>query len=174
MEDSISTIVYLVITVIILAASFLKKKKKAIPKVVSSDSFESLPEEKPETKVPKKGIEGFLNTLLEEQSPFAQELDSPPQATDDFFEDNEFEEEWEEKKKEIEPETREGVSVFARDDPNTVSIETGILDSMATKDMEISGSTDEEIELTELDTLVEDFEIKKAIIYSEILNPKYI
>ena len=174
MEDSISTIVYLVITFIILAASFLKKRKKAIPKAVSSDSFESLPEEEPETKAPKKGIESFLNTLLEEQSPFAQELDSPSQPTDDFFEETEFEEEWEEKKEEIEPETMEGVSVFAQDDPNTVKIETGIIDSMATKKMEVYGSIDEEIELTELDTLVEDFEIKKAIIYSEILNPKYL
>ncbi|MEA1897526.1 MAG: hypothetical protein U9N53_07665 [Bacteroidota bacterium] len=173
MEDSISTIIYLVITFVILAASFLKKKKKTIPKTVSSESFESLPEDKPETKSPKKGIEGFLNTLLEEQSPFAQELDSPLQSSDDFFEENEFEEEWEEKKEVIEPKTKEGVSIFTQDDPNTVKIETGLLDSMATQKIEVSGSTDEEIELTELNTLVEDFEIKKAIIYSEILNPKY-
>ncbi len=173
MEDSISTIVYLVITFVILAASFLKKKKKGIPKPVSSDSFESLPEEEPETRAPKKGIENFLNTLLEEQSPFAQELDSPPQANDDFSEENEFKEEWEEKKEEIEPKTKEGVSVFAQDDPNTVKIETGIMDSMATKGMDVAGSIDEEIELTEMGTLVKDFDIKKAIIYSEILNPKY-
>ena len=173
MEDSISTIVYLVITFVILAASFLRKKKKSIPKTVSSDSFESLPEEEPETKAPKKGIEGFLNTLLEEQSPFAQESDAQPQATDDFFEENEFEEEWEEKKEEIEPEIREGVSVFDQDDPDTGKIETGLMDSLATKGMESFDSTDEEIELTELDTLVKNFEIKKAIIYSEILNPKY-
>ena len=173
MEDSISTIVYLVITFVILAASFLKKKKKGIPKAVSSDSFESLPEEKPEIKAPKKGIESFLNTLLEDQSPFAQELDAQPQATDDFVKENEFEEEWEEKNEEIEPKTKEGVSVFTRDDPYTVKIETGLLDSMATKITEPLSSTDEKFELTELDTLVEDFEIKKAIIYSEILNPKY-
>ncbi len=174
MEDSISTIVYLVITFVILAASFLKKKKKTISKTVSSDGFEPQPEEKPETKVPKKGIESFLNTLLEEQSPFAQELDSQPQPADDIFEETEFEEEWEEKTKEIEPETKEGVSVFAQDDPNTVKIETGLMDTLATKDLEVSGSIDEETEPTELDSLVKDFEIKKAVIYSEILNPKYL
>ena len=173
MEDSISTIVYLVITVVILAASFLKKRKKAIPKTVSSDSFESLPDEKPETQTPKRGIESFLNTLLEEQSPFARELDSSPQATDDFFEENEFEEEWKEKKEEIEPETGEGVSVFAQDDPNTVKIETGMREAMSTEHMADSISVDEKIKPTELETLVEDFEIKKAIIYSEILNPKH-
>ena len=116
----------------------------------------------------------FLNTLLEEKSPFAQELDSTPSPTDDIFEETEFEEEWEEKKEEIEPETKEGVSVFAQDNPETAKIETGLMNSLATKGMDMASPISEEIEITELGNIIDDFEIKKAIIYSEILYPKYL
>ena len=173
MEDSVSTIVYLVITFIILIASIIKKRKKNIPKTVGSDNFEPNQEEKPVTDAPKKGIEGFLNTLLEEQSPFAQELDSTPPPSDNILEETEFEEEWEEKKEEIEPETREGVSVFAKDDPETAKIETGLMNSLATKNMDNLSTVSEELEISELENLIDEFEIKKAIIYSEILYPKY-
>ncbi len=170
MEDSVSTIVYIIITFIILIVSIIKKrnKKKLIPKTVSSESFESIPEEQAEAKAPKGGIEGFLNTLLEEQSPFSEESNSPSQSTEDFFED--FEDEQEEEKK-IEA---EGVTAFAQDDPNTARIETGLMDSLAIPIIDPVNAFDEEIESgSELGTLIEDFDIKKAIIYSEILNPKY-
>jgi len=173
MEDSISTILYLVITFIVLVVSVIKKRKKNIPKTVGSDSFEPIQEEDTEPKAPKKGIESFLNTLLEEQSPFVQENSSSPQNVDESFEKDEFIEEWEEKKEEIEPDTNEGITVFAQDDPNTAKVETGLLNSMATKDMEMNSSIDKESEVPELRSLIEDFEVKKAIIYSEILNPKY-
>ena len=124
------------------------------------DNFEPNQEETPVTEAPKKGIEGFLNTLLEEQSPFAQELDSTPPPTDDIFEDTEFEEEWEEKKEEIEPTTREGVSIFAQDDPETVKIETGLMNSLATKDIVAHSTVTVELEITELETLIDDFDIK--------------
>ena len=105
---------------------------------------------------------------MEEQSPFSEESNSPSQSTEDFFED--FEDEQEEEKK-IEA---EGVTAFAQDDPDTARIETGLMDSLAIPIIDPVNAFDEEIESgSELGTLIEDFDIKKAIIYSEILNPKY-
>ncbi len=161
MDNSAGTIIYLLITFLILIASLLKKRNKAKLNVPSPNNAGT------ENTNKKTGLEGLLDTMFEAPSPDYQEEEV---LFDDF---EEAEPDLQERQEDPVPEIfKEGVSVFAHDDPTTEKIETGLLDNLATKD-QVSESVNTKKEPDDLNNLLDDFEIKHAIVYSEILKPKY-
>ena len=176
MEDSVGTIFYIIIMVIVLAASILKKKKGKVqkPATVSGTSSDE-PHSKPSAG---QKIESLLSGFLKDQFPeTAQKEDFP-----EIYEEEVKEPVIEKHVKPVEPiqvKHEEGQSVFAYDDPTTPKIETGIYKNLETSKYHIdhdsvhSSVYEDSIEENEIGKIVEEFDLKKAIIYSEILNPKY-
>ena len=176
MEDSVGTIFYIIIMVIVLAASILKKKKGKVqkPETVSGTSPDE-PHSKPSAG---QKIESLLSEFLKDQFPeTAQEEDFP-----EIYDEEAHEPVIVKHVKPVEPiqaKHEEGQSVFAYDDPSTPKIETDIYKNLETSNYQIdhdsvhSSIYKDFIEENEIGKIVEEFDLKKAIIYSEILNPKY-
>ncbi len=172
MDSSVGTIIYLILMVLVFAASAMKKKKKRSPPSKPATKG------KPVAAAPGGKITDFLNKLMEEAIP---EVKQPVhQFPDDLFPDEpQFKEDLSTDEDEMESEqfTPEGVSVFSQDDPSTAIIETGIEDRLATKNHiipdEIHKGDLSRSKTDDLSTIISEFDFKKAIIFSEILKPKY-
>lgn len=178
MEDNINTIIYIILIALMLIGSMIKKRKKARPSVANQTGEPSTsPESESQSEVSKAGrkIENIFSAILEDQFP-----ESKP-----FAEEEEVEKQ-EKAEIDVEPETTEtvnfsdeGKSVFSKDDPSTQKIETGLFE--ATESSKYNSSILEELssgyyqteEKTELENLISEFDIKKAVIFSEIFKPKY-
>lgn len=176
MEDSVGTIFYIIIMVIVLAASILKKRKRKVQKPATVPG--TSPDE-PHSK-PSAGqkTESLLSKFLKDQFPeTAQEEDFR-----EIYEEEVKEPVIEKHVKPVEPvqsKHEEGQSVFAYDDPSTTKIETGLYKNLETSKYQIvddsvhSSAYKDFIKENEIGKIIEEFDLKKAIIYSEILNPKY-
>jgi hypothetical protein len=173
MDSSSGTIIYLILMVLVFAASAMKKKKRRSP----ADKTD--PQGKPATATPGGKITDFLNKLMDEAIP---EVKQPAhQFPDDLFPDEPtINKDFPEAVDEMESESfiPEGVSVFSNDDPSTSFIETGIEDALATTSHKMPEEKIKQRDLTrsyenDLDTIITNFDFKKAIIFSEILKPKY-
>ena len=172
MDDSNSTgtIIYIIIMILVFVGSALKKKKKGL-----SGKKPAPPRPSSETQAtPASKFSNFISGLIEEASPKSEQ---PFYQYETDFEDNEpiINEEFEEKP--IENFSTEGVSVFSEDDPGTSIIETGIEKNLSTTKHNLAFVKDEHYQIqeskNELKQVLSDFELKKAIIFSEILKPKY-
>jgi hypothetical protein len=171
MDSSTGTIIYLILMVLVFAASAMKKKKRRAPAGKTGS------QEKPATATPGGKITNFLNKLMEEAIP---EVKQPVhQFPDDLFPDEPTINENfpEEDEIESEPYIPEGISVFSDDDPSTPFVETGIEDRLATTSHEIIDEIHQQdlsrSNINDLKQIISEFEFKKAIIFSEILKPKY-
>ena len=176
MVDSVGTIFYIILMVIVLAASILKKKKGKVqkPATVSGTSSDE-PHSKPSAE---QKIESLLSEFLKDQLPeTAQKEDFT-----EIYEEEVKEPVIEKHVKPVEPvrpKYEEGQSVFAYDDPTTPKIETELYKDLETSKYQIkddsvhSSAYKDFIKENEIGKIIAELDLKKAIIYSEILNPKY-
>lgn len=170
MEDSIGTIFYIILMILVLGASLLKKKKKLRKPQSAPGTPSGGTQSKPSTG---QRIENIFSEFLKDQFPEAMQEEEFPEIVEEI---------------EIKPEIKkpaktmdkaslfsnEGQSVFNLDDPNTPTIETGIYDTLATADKTpLFSDSNNIIQENEIGKIINEFDLKKAIIYSEILNPKY-
>lgn len=171
MDSSIGTIIYIILMILVFGASAMKKKKSRSP------SGKARSKEKPGTSAPGGKLTNFLNSLMEQAIP---EVKPPVSQFPDgaFPDDSEIVEDYtkfeETQTEQLKP---EGVSVFSEDDPSTSIIETGMENDMATAFQQIPDEIMQD-DLTrtgknDLTRIISDFNFREAIIYSEILKPKY-
>lgn len=162
MEDHVGTILYLVITFLILIASLFKKKKTKRAQNPFTNQYREEEFEPADQTPGGDSVENLLESFIQEEEeefmPSGQEIMTEAEEKVPYR---------------PEPTIKEGVTAFSVDDPSTKKVETGLLDSLATKGMDTVETEKKERKATELDGLVNDFELRKAVIYSEILKPKY-
>lgn len=156
--------------ILVFVGSALKKKKKSLS---GKKSAPAIPSSKTQA-TPASKFSDLISGLFEEASPKAEQ---PFYQYETDFEDNEpkINEKFEEEP--TENYSTEGVSVFSEDDPVTSIIETGIEKNLSTTKHKLTFAKDEHYQIqeskNELKQVLSDFELKKAIIFSEILKPKY-
>lgn len=176
MEDSVGTIFYIIIMIAILGASLLKKRKKTQKPGVVGKSTGNTPPQKPTTG---QKLENIFSEFLQDQFPDAMQEDKFPEISEEEVIAKPVDKKHEKIIEHDSDVPKEGISVFANDDPNTPIIETGLLKDLATAKFEIADEINKSendkgfIKENEIGKLVEEFDLKKAIIYSEILSPKY-
>ncbi|RLD36027.1 MAG: hypothetical protein DRI73_01460 [Bacteroidetes bacterium] len=172
MDDSNSTgtIIYIIIMILVFVGSALKKKKKGLS---GKKSAPPIPSSKTQA-TPASKFSNFISGLIEEASPKAEQ---PFYQYETDFDDNssEITEEFDEQPPNNY--STEGISAFSEDDPSTSIIETGIEKNLSTTKHKLTFTKDkhyyrQESE-NELKQVLSDFDLKKAIIFSEILKPKY-
>jgi hypothetical protein len=172
MDDAISTIIYLVLTLIIVLGGLLGRKKKASrPSVLQQDNDSSSNADRPEPKSTKdvNPIDQFFSSFIDEHAPEESydpepvELEVPRAGGDKSHRLDVVSDE-------------EGVSVFSYDDPSTPMVETQPLEDAITEEEKVAMLED----LTSAYQAVEEpvdeaweFDLRQAIIYSEILKPKF-
>ena len=170
MEDSIGTIFYIILMILVLGASLLKKKKRLQKPSTTSGSPGRETQSKPSTG---KRIENIFSEFLKDQFPEAMQEEEFPEILEEIDVKPEI------KKPAMTMEranliSNEGQTAFSLDDPNTPTIETGIYDKLATADKApLLSDYNNIIQENEIGKIIEEFDLKKAIIYSEILKPKY-
>ena len=173
-SNSIGTIVYIIIMILVFVGSALKKKKKRPSGKKPSPAFK-IPSLKTQD-TPAGKFSNFISGLFEEES---KKTEQPfYQYESDYTEDSpiingKFEEQAKGQY------SSEGISVFTEDDPNTSTIETGIEKELSTTKYKMANEEDKHYQIQEkekekeLKQILSDFELKKAIVFSEILKPKY-
>lgn len=170
MEDSIGTIFYIILMILVLGASLLKKKKRSQKPGSAASTPAGGTQSKPSTG---QRIENIFSDFLKDQFPEAVQEEEFPE----IFEEIEVRPEVKKPAKTAERATlisNEGQSVFNLDDPNTPTIETGIYNNLATADKTpLYSDYNNIIQENEIGKTIEEFDLKKAIIYSEIIKPKY-
>ncbi len=173
MEDFISTLIYLALTLVLVIGGVISRKKKNKGSVRQTQAQDPLPgsRDAPKPNVRSnspidKLFSSFIEEYAEEPEFFgtSQTTDAPVEVEEKIEKTDEILEE-------------EGMSVFAVDDPATEKIETDLA-----YHMESSKYSDEllhdlskvyEISTEEGGDDEIDFDARQAIIYSEIINPKY-
>ncbi|MDX2442179.1 MAG: hypothetical protein QNK30_00135 [Bacteroidales bacterium] len=176
MEDSVGTIFYIVIMVVILGASLLKKRKRVRKPGTVAGSSGNAPKQKPTTG---QKLESVFSEFLRDQFPDVNQEDEISEISEEEIITEPADKKYEKIIERDSDVPKEGISVFANDDPNTPIIETGLFKNLATSKYQIADefnySENEEgyIKENEIGKLVEEFDLRKAIIYSEILSPKY-
>ena len=175
MEDSIGTIFYIVLMILVLGASLLKKKKRLQKPGSAPGNPTRGTQSKPSTG---KKLENIFSEFLKDQFPEVVQEDEFPEIIEEIEVKPEI-------KKPVKTMERaslisnEGQTAFALDDPSTPTIETGIYDNLATAHYKttankpINSDYNNVIKENEIGNIIEEFDLKKAIIYSEILKPKY-
>ena len=171
-SNSIGTIVYIILMILVFVGSALKKRKKDSSGKKASPGIK-MPSSKTQT-TPTGKFSNFFSGLIENVNP---KTDEPVYQYETEYEQDDIiiKETFEEQLSENS--FTEGTSVFSKDDPDTLIIETGIEKELSTTKQIIDYEQDEHYRIKEkgnqLQQIVTDFDLKKAIIFSEILKPKY-
>jgi len=156
MEDNIGTIFYIVLVVIVLIISTVARNRK----------------KKAAAQMPQKGeTEGFDPFQLFEQDSREPDTEMSDQMTITAPETPQVQ-------SELETIIEEGVSAFDEGSPFDEGIDSIYQEEMITDDQEHQPSEDltqqykAGKEESELDKIMDEFDLKKAVILSEILNRK--
>lgn len=148
MEDGVSTILYIIISAIIILVGVLGKKKK--PRQIPGDSDNGEPE----------GMNFFEKLGLTDQD----------EEQEEFIETDEYEEVTE---MPVDRETHKLSPVPAFDDQSEKKAE--VKEKIFEEEIERDTAYDiisDKYDI-DIDEIKEEFDLKKAIIYSEIINRKY-
>lgn len=175
MDSGSGTLFYVIITLLLLVVSLLRGKKKAQSGNFQSKGQAVSQKSNQASSSPKEwGLDSFLSSMINENIPPTSRVPEPELNEEDtelHFDDTE--------EPKIEPAIKEGVSAFPQDNPNTARIETELLENLQTSQKTYdSGNnftydTDKAPRENYLSNLLMEFNGKKAVIFSEILNPKY-
>ncbi|MCD6598420.1 MAG: hypothetical protein J7L04_12065 [Bacteroidales bacterium] len=173
-SNSIGTIVYIILMILVFVGSALKKRKKDSSGKKASPGIK-VPSSKTQT-TPAGKFSDFISGLIENVNPKTNEPAYQYESDyeqDDIIIKETFEEQLSENS------FTEGTSAFSEDNPDTPIIETGIEKHLSTAKQKTDYEVDEHYRIKEkgkenqLQQIVTNFDLKKAIIFSEILKPKY-
>jgi len=172
MDDVVSTIVYLILTLVIVLGGLLSRKKKTRTPMQSQQDNE--PAYKGRPSGPKLAsdtspIDQFFSSFIDEQTMEESYPEEPIEVEIPTFEEKKVVEKLDSIPKE------EGLSAFSYDDPATRLVEIQPIEDLIKEEENLSTEdlTNPYISEDKVDDEAWKFDIRQAIIYSEILKPKF-